>query len=58
MLGTLAALVASVYIAPVAEIFRFEGLALQDLLIAFAAGVDGVTGVEATKRLQRQCRVT
>ena len=47
VLGTLAALAASLYVAPVAGIFRFEALAAQDLLMAFTAGVAGVIAVEA-----------
>ena len=42
-------LAASLYATPVATIFRFEALAAQDLLLAFAAGVAGVIGVEAAK---------
>jgi Ca2+-transporting ATPase len=53
VLGTLAALVASVYVAPLAGVFRFEALAAQDLLIAFAAGVAGIACVEAANYVWR-----
>ena len=42
VLGTVAALLASLYIAPVAAIFRFEPLPVQGLLFAFGAGIGGV----------------
>ncbi len=54
VLGTLAALMAAVIIAPVAEVFRFEPLSLRDLLIAFAAGVGGVLAIETAKHLRRK----
>ncbi len=53
VLGTVAALTASVYVAPVAALFRFDPLALHDQLIALAAGVAGVCAVELVKRMRR-----
>jgi len=49
--GTIAALVASIYLAPVASLFRFAPLAADDFLIAAAAGIAGVLWYEAYKRL-------
>jgi P-type Ca2+ transporter type 2C len=49
VLGTLTALMVSVYAAPVAAIFRFEALSTLDALIALAAGVCGVIAVEVAK---------
>ncbi len=51
--GTLAALAASVYVPAMAGLFRFEALTMLDLLLAFAAGVAGVVGVEAAKHARR-----
>jgi len=56
VLGTVAALLASLYIAPVAAIFRFEPLPVQGLLFAFGAGIGGVVASEAGKRLWSACR--
>ena len=53
VLATVVALLVSVYVAPVAGIFRFEGLAAQDLLIALTTGIVGLFGVDAAKRLWR-----
>jgi Ca2+-transporting ATPase len=53
VLGTVAALAASLYVAPVARIFRFDALAAHDLLMALIAGIAGVFGVDAAKRLWR-----
>lgn len=50
------ALAASVYVAPVAALFRFEPLAAQDLLIAVIAGVTGVLVVEAARWVLRSRR--
>jgi Ca2+-transporting ATPase len=46
----------SVYVAPVAALFRFESLALHDQLIALAAGVAGVFAVEVVKRMRLPSR--
>ena len=53
VLGTLAALAASLYATLLAEVFRFESLSMQDLLIAFVAGIAGVAAVEGVKQLRR-----
>jgi Ca2+-transporting ATPase len=47
--GTLVALTLSIYVAPMAEIFRFAPLALTDLSIALLAGIGGVLMVEVIK---------
>ena len=49
MCGTLAALVMSIYIPSVAGLFRFEALAMRDLLLALAAGIASVLLVEIVK---------
>jgi hypothetical protein len=54
---TLAALAASVYVTPAAEIFRFESLAARDLLIASAAGGGGGAAVGAAKQVRCKANV-
>ncbi|HEX5612232.1 MAG TPA: cation-translocating P-type ATPase C-terminal domain-containing protein, partial [Burkholderiales bacterium] len=49
VLGTLAALALVVYVAPVAEIFRFAPLGAGDVLVAFLAGIAGVLWFEILK---------
>ena len=56
VLGTLAALAAALYVAPVAGIFRFEALAAQDLLMALGAGIAGVLVVETVNYVRRGWR--
>ncbi|MDA8109503.1 MAG: cation-translocating P-type ATPase [Betaproteobacteria bacterium] len=51
--GTLAALGAAIYVAPVASLFRFAPLAPGDALVALAAGVAGVLWFELAKLLRR-----
>jgi len=46
---TLLALAASIYVPPAAEIFRFESLSFDALLIAFIAGIAGVLVVEVAR---------
>jgi P-type Ca2+ transporter type 2C len=50
--GTLAALAVSIYVPPVAEIFRFAPLAPFYLAVAAGAGMAGVLWYEAYKRLR------
>jgi Ca2+-transporting ATPase len=50
--GTLAALAASIYLSPVAAIFRFAPLGLHDLAIAGAAGVASVIWYDVYKLLR------
>ena len=50
--ATLAALAVSLYVPPVAEIFRFGGLGPGYLVVAACAGVAGVLWYEAYKRLR------
>jgi Ca2+-transporting ATPase len=47
--GTLAALAAVIYAAPVAAIFRFAPLGAADLVVALAAGAAGVAWIELWK---------
>jgi Ca2+-transporting ATPase len=47
--GTLAALAASIYVAPLAEVFRFGPLPWKEALVAFAAGTAGLLCFEAAK---------
>jgi len=51
--GTLSALAATLYIAPLAELFRFAPLRAGDLALAVAAGLAGVLWHEAFKLLRR-----
>ena len=53
VMGTVVALATSLYVAPVAKIFRFEALAPNDLLIALTSGIVGLLGVDAAKGLWR-----
>ena len=50
--ATLAALAASIYVAPVADIFRFAPLPPGQLVIAAVAGIAGVLWYEAYKFLR------
>jgi P-type Ca2+ transporter type 2C len=50
--GALAALAVSIYVPPVAEIFRFAPLAPSYLAVAAGAGIGGVLWYEAYKRLR------
>ena len=50
--GTLAALAASIYVRPAAEIFRFAPLGLRDLAIAGGAGVASVIWYDLYKLLR------
>ena len=52
--GTLAALAGSVYLPPVADVFRFAPLAAGDALVALVAGVGGVLWFEAAKLVRRR----
>lgn len=52
-LGALGALLAAIYIAPVAEVFRFAPLAPRELGAAAAAGILGVAWYELRKLLRR-----
>ena len=52
-LGALGALVAAIYIAPVAEVFRFAPLAPRELGAAAAAGIVGVAWYELRQLLRR-----
>lgn len=56
--GTGIALAASLYVGPVAALFRFEALAVADLLIALGAGIGGVLLVELVRWLRRMVRPT
>ena len=47
--GTVAALLASIYVPLIAGLFQFEALSAKDLSIAFAAGVAGVIVVDLIK---------
>jgi len=47
--GTLAALAASIYLAPVAALFRFAPLAAPDAALAAAGGIAGAAWVELRK---------
>jgi P-type Ca2+ transporter type 2C len=56
--GTLAALAVSIYVPPVADLFRFAPLPPGHFAVAAAAGVVGVLWYEAYKRLRpRSARV-
>jgi Ca2+-transporting ATPase len=50
--GTLAALAVSIYVDPVAELFRFAPLPPGDLALAAASGIAGVLWYEAYKLLR------
>jgi Ca2+-transporting ATPase len=50
--GALAALVASIYVPPVADIFRFAPLAAGDFALAALAGIAGIAWYEAYKLLR------
>ncbi|MNC89547.1 hypothetical protein D3C83_54970 [compost metagenome] len=50
--GTLAALLASIYVPPIADVFRFAPLTAGALAIAAAAGIFGVLWYEAYKLLR------
>ena len=50
--GTLAALVAAIYVPPVADIFRFAPLSPGQLAVAAGAGVAGIAWYELYKRLR------
>jgi Ca2+-transporting ATPase len=50
--GTLVALAVSIYVPPVADLFRFASLAPGYLVVAAAAGCAGVLWYEAYKRLR------
>jgi Ca2+-transporting ATPase len=52
--GTLAALAASVYLAPVAALFRFAPLAATDAAVAAAAGIAGAGWYELLKLARRR----
>ena len=52
--GTVAALLASIYVPLIAGLFQFEALSAKDLSIAFAAGVAGVIVVDLIKRMVRR----
>ncbi len=56
--ATLVALAVSLYVVPVAGIFRFDPLAAQDLLIALIAGIAGVIGIEVIKPVWRSSHAT
>jgi Ca2+-transporting ATPase len=49
VLGTLCALVATIYAPPIAELFRFARLSALDVAVALAAGVAGVVWFEILK---------
>jgi Ca2+-transporting ATPase len=49
--GALAALAVSVYVPPVAALFRFAPLGVRELLVALAAGAAGVAWYEMRKLL-------
>ena len=51
--GTLAALIAKLYVAPIADIFRFKPLAPADLALAAVAGAAGVIWYEVYKLARR-----
>jgi Ca2+-transporting ATPase len=50
--GALAALAASIYVPPVADIFRFAPLAAGDFALAALAGIAGIAWYEAYKYLR------
>jgi Ca2+-transporting ATPase len=50
--GALGALLASIYVEPVADVFRFEPIAAADLGLAAAAGLLGVAWYELRKLLR------
>jgi Ca2+-transporting ATPase len=50
--GTLAALAASIYVTPVADVFRFAPLSAGYLVAAAVAGFAGVAWYEAYKLLR------
>jgi Ca2+-transporting ATPase len=52
--GALAALTASIYFTPAAEIFRFAPLAAGDLALAAAAGIASVAWYEVRKVTRRR----
>jgi Ca2+-transporting ATPase len=51
--GALAALAASIYLAPLAAIFRFEPLGVLEVALAAAAGIAGVAWYEVRKLARR-----
>jgi Ca2+-transporting ATPase len=51
--GTLIALMLSIYVRPVAEVFRFAPLTAPDLMMALTAGIAGVLLVEVGKNVWR-----
>jgi Ca2+-transporting ATPase len=51
--GALAALAASIYLAPVAAIFTFEPLGVPEVALAAAAGIAGVAWYEVRKLARR-----
>lgn len=51
-LGTLAALVAAVYVPAIASVFRFSALSPVQLAVAAAAGIAGVLWYEIYKLLR------
>jgi len=51
--GTLIALMLSIYVRPVAEVFRFAPLTAADLMMALTAGIAGVLLVEVGKSVWR-----
>ncbi len=53
VLGTLAALLAVIYLPPAAELFRFAPLRLADLALAAAVGIAGVAWYDALKLTRR-----
>jgi Ca2+-transporting ATPase len=52
--GTFAALIAALYVSPIADIFRFAPLGPADLALAAAAGAAGVIWYEGYKILARR----
>jgi Ca2+-transporting ATPase len=52
--GALGALLASIYVEPVADVFRFEPIAAADLGLAAAAGLLGAAWYELRKLLHRR----
>ena len=50
--GALAALAASIYVPPVADIFRFAPLAAGDFALAALAGIAGIAWYEVYKLLR------